>query len=82
MIEPRPRCVMEAAGEDVWPGMMCVSGELAGELRRVVTKLVRAQDFLASANGCAPESLAYWVHQGALDSSQKGFLDEPTDVSL
>ncbi|MBV9011209.1 MAG: helix-turn-helix domain-containing protein [Pseudonocardiales bacterium] len=34
----------------------------------------RAQKFLTSANGCGPDSPAYWVHQGTLDSKQTVFL--------
>lgn len=30
----------------------------------------RAHEFLASSNGSPPESLAYWVHHGALDSNR------------
>jgi hypothetical protein len=30
----------------------------------------RAHEFLASSNGSSPESLAYWVHHGALDSNR------------
>lgn len=34
----------------------------------------RAQGFLASSGVVAPESLAYWVHEGTLDSHRNQFL--------
>ncbi|MGH3811160.1 MAG: helix-turn-helix domain-containing protein, partial [Pseudonocardiaceae bacterium] len=34
----------------------------------------RAQEFLASANGSTPDSLAYWVHEGSLDAQRSRFL--------
>jgi transcriptional regulator with XRE-family HTH domain len=43
----------------------------------------RAQKFLASANGCAPESLAYWLTNGTLDSQRSIFLcllDKPREA--
>ncbi|MBV8541784.1 MAG: helix-turn-helix domain-containing protein [Pseudonocardiales bacterium] len=43
----------------------------------------RAQEFLTNGNGCAPGSLAYWVHEGALDSKRSIFfslLDRPQDA--
>lgn len=43
----------------------------------------RAQEILASANGCAPDSPAYWVHQGTLGSQRTIFLsllDKPSQA--
>ena len=43
----------------------------------------RAQEILASTNGCAPDSPAYWVHEGALDSHRSLFLcllDKPKEA--
>jgi hypothetical protein len=34
----------------------------------------RAQEFLASATAGAPESLAYWLHEGTLDGDRSTFL--------
>ena len=34
----------------------------------------RAGGFLASGNGCAPSSPAYWVHEGTLDTYRSKFL--------
>jgi hypothetical protein len=34
----------------------------------------RAHDLLATANGATPESLAYWVHHGTIDSQRSLFL--------
>ncbi|MBV9482685.1 MAG: hypothetical protein JO249_18340, partial [Acidobacteria bacterium] len=35
---------------------------------------LRAQEFLSSATAGAPESLAYWVHEGTLDRDRSKFL--------
>ncbi len=43
----------------------------------------RAENFLASANGSAPESLAYWLTQSTLDSHRSIFLcrlDKPREA--
>ena len=43
----------------------------------------RAHDFVASSNGSAPESLAYWVHHATLDSQRSTFLtllDKPREA--
>lgn len=34
----------------------------------------RAHDFLANTNGNTPDSPAYWVHQGTLDSKRSTFF--------
>ncbi|MGH3684853.1 MAG: hypothetical protein ACRDSM_07345 [Pseudonocardiaceae bacterium] len=34
----------------------------------------RAQEFLAQGTASAPESLAYWVHEGTLDRNRSKFL--------
>jgi hypothetical protein len=44
---------------------------------------VRAQEFLASVNGGTPDSPAYWVHEGTLDSKRSTFLsllDKPREA--
>lgn len=48
-----------------------------------VTACDRAQKFLTSANGCAPESLAYWLTNCTLDSQRSIFLcllDKPKEA--
>ncbi|MGH3831972.1 MAG: helix-turn-helix domain-containing protein [Pseudonocardiaceae bacterium] len=48
---------------------------LDGQYGPCMSACARAQDFLAKANGCGvPESLAYWVHEGSLDSQRSLFL--------
>lgn len=42
---------------------------LDGQYGPCMAACARAHDFLTSANGCAPDSPAYWVHHGALDSN-------------
>ena len=54
--------------------MAAAAYALDNQYRPCMAACDRAQDFLASANGHAPESLAYWVHQGTLDSQRTIFL--------
>ncbi|MGH3771700.1 MAG: helix-turn-helix domain-containing protein [Pseudonocardiaceae bacterium] len=46
--------------------MAAAAYALDGQYGPCMSACGRAQQFLASANGYAPESLAYWVHQGTL----------------
>jgi hypothetical protein len=57
---------------------------LDGQYGPCMAACARAHDFLASANGRAPDSLAYWVHEGSLDSQRSLFLcllDKPRDAA-
>jgi hypothetical protein len=47
---------------------------LDDQYRPYMAACERAGGFLASGNGCAPSSLAYWVHEGTLDSYRSKFL--------
>jgi hypothetical protein len=53
---------------------------LDGQYGPCMAACARAHEFLASSNGSPPESLAYWVHHGALDSNRStlfSLLDRP-----
>ncbi|MGH3888130.1 MAG: helix-turn-helix domain-containing protein [Pseudonocardiaceae bacterium] len=63
--------------------MAAAAYALDGQYGRCMAACARAHDFLASANGCAADSLAYWVHEGTLDSQRSLFLcllDKPRDA--
>jgi DNA-binding XRE family transcriptional regulator len=47
---------------------------LDGQYGPCTAACARAQEFLASGNGFAPESLAYFVHEGTLGSQRSLFL--------
>jgi transcriptional regulator with XRE-family HTH domain len=47
---------------------------LDGQHGPCMTACGRAQEFLASGTAGAPESLAYWVHEGTLDGDRSKFL--------
>ncbi|MGH3849495.1 MAG: helix-turn-helix domain-containing protein, partial [Pseudonocardiaceae bacterium] len=47
---------------------------LDGQQRPYKAACERASTFLASGNGCAAGSLAYWVHEGTLDTYRSKFL--------
>ncbi|MBW0010045.1 MAG: hypothetical protein JO063_08005 [Pseudonocardiales bacterium] len=47
---------------------------LDGQYGPCMAACARAQEFLASATAGAPESLAYWVHEGTLDRDRSKFL--------
>lgn len=47
---------------------------LDGQYGPCMAACVRAHQFLAGANGCAPDSPAYWVDEGTLDSKRSTFL--------
>ncbi|MGH3772701.1 MAG: helix-turn-helix domain-containing protein [Pseudonocardiaceae bacterium] len=47
---------------------------LDGQYGPCMAACARAQEFLASAIAGAPESLAYWVHEGTLDKDRSKFL--------
>ncbi|MGH3686137.1 MAG: hypothetical protein ACRDRU_06550, partial [Pseudonocardiaceae bacterium] len=47
---------------------------LDGQYGPYMAACERAGGFLASGNGCAPSSLAYWVHEGTLDTYRSKFL--------
>ncbi|MGH3865604.1 MAG: helix-turn-helix domain-containing protein [Pseudonocardiaceae bacterium] len=47
---------------------------LDGQFGPCMAACARAQEFLASATAGAPESLAYWVNEGALDRDRSKFL--------
>ena len=50
--------------------MAAAAYALDGQYGPCMAACARAHDFLASANGCAANSLAYWVHEGKLDSQR------------
>ncbi|MGH3772155.1 MAG: hypothetical protein ACRDRW_12295, partial [Pseudonocardiaceae bacterium] len=54
--------------------MAAAAYALDGQYGPCMSACGRAQQFLASANGCSHESLAYWVHEGELDSQRSLFL--------
>ncbi|MGH3710199.1 MAG: helix-turn-helix domain-containing protein, partial [Pseudonocardiaceae bacterium] len=64
--------------------MAAAAYALDGQYGPCMSACARAQDFLAKANeGHVPESLAYWVHEGTLDSQRSlflGLLDKPTQA--
>ncbi|MGH3773359.1 MAG: helix-turn-helix domain-containing protein [Pseudonocardiaceae bacterium] len=47
---------------------------LDGQYGPCMAAFARAQEFLASATAGAPESLAYWLHEGTLDGDRSTFL--------
>ncbi|MGH3805794.1 MAG: helix-turn-helix domain-containing protein, partial [Pseudonocardiaceae bacterium] len=47
---------------------------LDGQHGPYLAACARAQQFLASATAGTPDSLAYWVHEGTLDSSRSEYL--------
>lgn len=47
---------------------------LAGQHSPCMVAYARAQEFLASSSVAAPESLAYWFHEGTLDSHRSAWL--------
>jgi hypothetical protein len=56
---------------------------LDGQYGPCMAACARADNFLASENGRAPDSLAYFVHKGSLDSQRSLFLcllDKPRDA--
>lgn len=54
--------------------MAAAAYALDGQYGLCMAACDRAQDFLASANGHTPDSLAYWVGQSTLDSQRSIFL--------
>ncbi len=54
--------------------MAAAAYALDGQYGPCMAACARAQEFLASGNGFAPESLAYFVHEGTLDSQRSLFL--------
>jgi transcriptional regulator with XRE-family HTH domain len=63
--------------------MAAAAYALDGQYGLCMAACSRAHDFLASANGGAPDSLAYWVHEGTLDSQRSIFLcllDKPREA--
>lgn len=56
---------------------------LEGQYGPCMAACARAQEFLASSSVVAPESLAYWVHEGTLESQRSMFLcllDKPKEA--
>jgi transcriptional regulator with XRE-family HTH domain len=56
---------------------------LDGQYGPCMAACARVQEFLTNGNGCAPGSLAYWVHEGTLDSRRSiylSLLDRPQDA--
>ncbi|MGH3683865.1 MAG: helix-turn-helix domain-containing protein [Pseudonocardiaceae bacterium] len=47
---------------------------LDGQYGPCMAACARAQEFLASRMASAPESLAYWIHEGTLDRDRSKFL--------
>jgi hypothetical protein len=63
--------------------MAAAAYALDGQYGPCMAACARAQEFLASGNGFAPGSPAYWVHEGNLDSQRSLFLcllDKPRDA--
>ncbi|MGH3801087.1 MAG: helix-turn-helix domain-containing protein [Pseudonocardiaceae bacterium] len=63
--------------------MAAAAYALDGQYGPCMAACARAQEFLASGNGFARESLAYFVHDGTLDSQRSLFLcllDRPRDA--
>ncbi|MGH9650545.1 MAG: hypothetical protein ACRD3I_08755, partial [Terriglobales bacterium] len=54
--------------------MAAAAYALDGQYGPCMAACARAQEFLASGNGFASGSLAYWVHEGTLDSQRSLFL--------
>jgi len=58
-----------------WAEQMAAAAyALDGQYGPFLAACARAQEFLASSNGLTCESLAYWVHEGALDSQRSLLL--------
>lgn len=63
--------------------MAAAAYALDGQHRPSMAACARAQEFLASIRVVAGESLAYWVHEGTLDSQRSLFLcllDKPREA--
>jgi transcriptional regulator with XRE-family HTH domain len=63
--------------------MAAAAHALDGQYQPCMAACDRAQELLTSANGSAPESLAYWLTKGTLDSQRSIFLchlDKPTQA--
>ena len=63
--------------------MAAAAYALDGQYGPCMAASARAQDFLANANGSTPESLAYWVHHGTINSQRSLFLcllDKPNEA--
>lgn len=54
--------------------MAAAAYALDGQHSPCMAASARAHDFLAHTNGCGPNSLAYWVHHGTIDSQRSLFL--------
>jgi transcriptional regulator with XRE-family HTH domain len=58
-----------------WAEQMAAAAyALDGQYGPCMAACDRAHEFLISSNGLSPESLAYWVHEGALDSQRSLLL--------
>jgi len=56
---------------------------LDGQYGPCMAACARAQEFLASTNECVPDSPAYWVHEGTLNSKRStlfSLLDRPKEA--
>jgi transcriptional regulator with XRE-family HTH domain len=63
--------------------MAAAAYALDGQYGPCMAASARAHDFLASTNGTAPDSLAYWIHHGTIDSQRSLFLcllDKPNEA--
>lgn len=63
--------------------MAAAAYALDGQYGPCMAASARAHDFLASASGTAPDSLAYWIHHGTIDSQRSLFLcllDKPNEA--
>jgi hypothetical protein len=54
--------------------MAAAAHALDGQYQPCMTACDRAQELLTNTNGSAPESLAYWLTKGTLDSQRSIFL--------
>ncbi|MGH3904121.1 MAG: helix-turn-helix domain-containing protein [Pseudonocardiaceae bacterium] len=54
--------------------MAAAAYALDGQYGPCLAACARAQEFLAGANGPTPDSPAYWLHEGSLDSLRSRFL--------
>lgn len=54
--------------------MAAAACALDGQYGPCMAASARAHDYLTTANGSTPESLAYWVHHGTIDSQRSLFL--------
>ncbi len=61
---------LKALAEQVAAGAYALDGQYGP----CMAALARAHDFLTNVHGGAPESLAYWVHHGGIDSSRSTLL--------